>query len=1225
MKKISLFLGFTAVLSSLLTVYFLGLNQSEVQTSTFSTTEWIKKQKQKFPKEKRIKESIEYFRKMTADPTTGEIPYNQLYKALKYTLGVQQNMVSKSPIDQARWKERGPKNVGGRTRAILIDANDPTGKTVITAGVSGGIWRTTDITSTDPQWDNIDDFMEVLTVSCIAQDPIDKKVIYAGTGELAGGMPGWGVFKSTDSGLSWIQLANTANNNSFNNTQKIVVDSKQHIYAATQNGVYKSTDGGANWYEVLNTADGTSDNTFLDADIDKNGAIYVSTNRQIWRSPAGNNSGERGSWQNITLSGSGFVGSASITVFDVYAQDPTIIVAATGIGGDGNGIFRTSNGGQSWESFILPTALGMNNFCRGQAEYDLDIAIDPFNPNNVIVGGIDLHASSNGGRNWKQISQWAGQQQYQYVHADQHAIVYDKNRRNVVYFGNDGGIWISVNGGLEIKDRNWGYNVTQFYACAMHPDTFSNYFLAGAQDNGSHQFIQPGISETNEVLGGDGFTCHIDQDNPAIQIASIYGGAFAISMNGGRGFDNGVNTNGSFYSLSDYDSRSNILYAETYNGSYYRYEVGGTIDGAVNVSGVNPGSVNSIKVDDNVPNRIYIGTSGRIIRVDNADTNPTATSFSVGVGVISGIDIEKNNPQHLLVSISNYNVVSVYESKDGGQSWINVEGNLPNMPVYTCLFNPKDPSQALVGTELGVWASTKLDGSNTSWTPPVGGKGTPLVRSTLLQHRNSDDMIAVSTYGRGLFTSDVFSSPRVKLQVRPIHYTNSNLTFYGSGSLGADTYSWLFGDGNSSTNEDVIHQYAQAGTYAASLTINGTQTQSAAVKILPDRGIPYIPNTSNYSGSFEINTGDYGVETISGTPFERGNSTILGKSGTNTGANAYVLGLNNTSYQSNTHTILYLPNFTLPASGLFEFSFWAKWRFDNGKDGFQIQYSTNRGQSWSVLGAYNANDANWYNSQGAAGTAFRTSPFFSGNKNQFTKFKTNISRLAGNTVAFRVVFKSDDLANYAGMVIDDVEISQYEGELKTALIDFKGGWDPNVSNEIKLSWSTYPEYYCKGFKIFKSDNGYNFDSLVYVSSSVPEGLSASQVDYIDRAVLQGASKDLYFFRMLVESQHPVTQEKYNFYSNILTIRRNIEGDGVFTGFPSDFGDHITVGFNNVINDDVTLELFDMAGRLIANVSGKVNGTYAELPTPDVARGAYVLRVKIGANKPYTQKVIKLKK
>ena len=156
--------------------------------------------------------------------------------------------------------------------------------------------------------------------------------------------------------------------------------------------------------------------------------------------------------------------------------------------------------------------------------------MDPLDENTVIVGGIDLFRTTDAGTNWDQISKWSNNNNLaalgvSLVHADQHAIVFKPGSSTEAIFGTDGGVYYSSevqNSGSSavINSRNTGYNVTQFYTCAIHPDAGEDQFLAGTQDNGTQRFTTAGINETNDVFGGDGAYCAIDQTEPSIQIVS---------------------------------------------------------------------------------------------------------------------------------------------------------------------------------------------------------------------------------------------------------------------------------------------------------------------------------------------------------------------------------------------------------------------------------------------------------------------------------------------------------------------------------------------------------------------------------------------------------------------------------------------------------------------------------------------------------------------------------
>ncbi|HKP82309.1 MAG TPA: hypothetical protein VJT69_09830, partial [Pyrinomonadaceae bacterium] len=149
------------------------------------------------------------------------------------------------------WQSIGPGNVGGRTRALLIDPINP--DVMYAAAVAGGIWKTT---NGGNAWTPLNDFLANIAVTCMAFDPSNSSTIYAGTGEgffNADGVRGAGIFKSTDAGATWTRLPATASSADFFFVNDIVVSPSdgQHVYAATRSGVLRSLDGGSTWTTVL--------------------------------------------------------------------------------------------------------------------------------------------------------------------------------------------------------------------------------------------------------------------------------------------------------------------------------------------------------------------------------------------------------------------------------------------------------------------------------------------------------------------------------------------------------------------------------------------------------------------------------------------------------------------------------------------------------------------------------------------------------------------------------------------------------------------------------------------------------------------------------------------------------------------------------------------------------------------------------------------------------------
>ena len=1164
-------------------------------------------------KEQRIGEAFEDRRLRTMDPALGYAPSERMIDAVNYARRKQEAMLQEpdksTGLANARWRERGPSDVGGRTRSLLVDANDPSGKRVFAGSVSGGLWRCDDITTPNTVWVPVNDYLPNLAVMDIVQAPGNPNLMFFCTGEFAS-VRGIGVFRSTNGGANWEHLPATT---SFDYCNKMLAHPDGSLYVTTSRGVWRSQDGGDNWTRVIgNGVSGVSAFNFFHIKLATDNHIYVSTGNSIYKSPTGN----PGAWTIITNTSGGPVLNSSRLEFDVSDSDPRVIYALNNVSGNVEGIYKTTNGGGSWARTAMPNALGMDNFARGQAWYDLDIRIHPSNPNRVIVGGIDLHMTINGGVSWVQISQWFGGGGIQYVHADQHRIVYDPNNENIIYFMNDGGVYRTQNGNappgqMVISDRNNSYVTTQFYAGAIHPQEARGYYLGGTQDNGSIALNEPGVSPGRRVLGGDGFFCHIDEDEPNIQMVSLYFAQYSLSTDGGQSFSGGAALEGNFLSASDYDSRSNILYSQTRVADYYRWFVNTAATVPVTVTGTSL-NVSAVTVDPNIPNRVYFGNfgSGGVVRVDDAHigTEVTGVQLAPIPGTISGIAVEDGNPDHLLVTVSNYGLPSVYESFDGGQSWINVQGDLPDLPVNFCIFNPNDNRQAMIATEAGVWVTELLDGSSTQWLPPAQGRGTPFVRTDMLRLRRTDNVVLAATHGRGMFTCDVWAEPAARMAFNRVTYTDVPVRFFGDVSTNAESYQWDFGDGNSGTQENPVHTYNVVGEFPVTLTVNDNLTTSSTVKVLPDLALPWEAGVPAFGGDFEGQTQQYGVYTISGSSFERGKSAISGKDGTRSGDYAYVVGLNEQFYQANTHTMLYLPNFDLSEQGLYEFSFWGKWRIHPGFDGFRVEYSTDRGRNWQVLGDDTLPD--WYNQRNTnlTGAVFpEGAVYFSGNRLDWRQYRLNISSLAGNPdVAFRFVFRSDGIGNHVGLAIDDVRVGKYDGELITRLTRFEGKY-VNSSTSVQLDWTTEPEYFCRRFEVERSVNGRDFERIATLNAT---GVRTAEPQVYDHTSL--AQRPLYFYRLKVISEEPSIGYEHVFYSPTIVMQRATPPNFVHRVFPSPQSSVVGVTFTAVVTQEVQYEIFDAAGRLVTKGKMGAPGPYMEIPTgPNLAKGIYVLRLKVG--------------
>ncbi len=719
-------------------------------------------------------EFLQEFEK-TKDPTTNTVPRERLLDGSAF---VQQYFTGRqSAISGISWQERGPNNVGGRTRAILFDKNDVTHNTIFAGGVAGGIWKCSNLSSSPPTWVKISDILDNIAISCIVQDQLNPSIMYFGTGEIWGNLDaqrGLGIWKSTDGGTSWNHLSSTTSNQ-FNYIQNIIL-TPSAVFAATGSGLKKSTDGGNSWATVLIDA-------MSDVQLAANGDIYASNFLGNVYKSTSVQQGNTGTWANVSVPGSHErlkLATAPSDASKVYA------ICQQAGGNDVDAIYRTDDGGANWVSCAVPTIIDQgnnSNFTRGQAWYDLAAVVDPNDASTVIIGGVDALRSTDGGTTWNQISTWslfgAPSSFLATVHADQHAIVYSPGSSSKAVWGTDGGIYyttnVNVNGSTikpDFLNKNTGYNVTQTYAGAMDPTAGSNYFLAGAQDNGSLKFPNlGGIQNTLPASGGDGAFCHIDQAAPANQITAYVYNVYYRSTNSGGSFSNNPKINdqnhGSFINPTDFDSSTKVLYGDYSNpntgvgGVYARWLTTGTTNTGVTVADFGTARVTNVYVSPNVADRVYFGLSGgSVVYVNNASTATTGTVTSMiiktGIGSVSGIAIEPGNENHILVTYSNYGVTSVFETTNGGTSWINDEGNLPDMPVRWVVFNPLNYDQALLATELGVWSTDNLNGTSTLWAPTNPGLAN--TRVDMLKVRRSDNTILAATHGRGLFTTTLTNS-----------------------------------------------------------------------------------------------------------------------------------------------------------------------------------------------------------------------------------------------------------------------------------------------------------------------------------------------------------------------------------------------------------------------------------------------------------------------------------
>ena len=519
-----------------------------------------------------------YFEQMwelTVNPATGKLDQGDV-AILREEL-LQRRLTQRNPGEAGNdWEERGPNDIGGRTRAIIFDPNDPTFNTVYAGGVSGGLWKNTNITSASSQWERVQNVPGNLSVTSITIDPNNSNRWFMATGEqyTAGDVVGNGVYVTNDGGTSWTSVnipAAGAPTFDFNATNlflsglfyvndvqawdnngntELFVGVGAFVYGDAANptnwlglqtaGLYHSTDGGNSWnrLESANLEANTSGaNTYYAIPND----FEVSADNTLWMSTIANAFGSGGgqifsstNGTTWTAAGASPLPNSDRVEIEVSATNPNKMYALTEGTSNPVYIYTTTNAFASVSTAALPNdadqGIPANDFTRGQAFYDLMIEADPTNDNILYVGGIDIFRSTNGGSSWTQISKWSNNPglntlNVPLVHADQHAMTFRPGSSNQAIFGTDGGVYYASSlsaasgSGSAIGVRNNNYNVTQYVKAAIGPDgsgTTDVIFTAGAQDNGSQAFrnanADPGINGSEELSDGDGFYTFVDKD-----------------------------------------------------------------------------------------------------------------------------------------------------------------------------------------------------------------------------------------------------------------------------------------------------------------------------------------------------------------------------------------------------------------------------------------------------------------------------------------------------------------------------------------------------------------------------------------------------------------------------------------------------------------------------------------------------------------------------------------
>jgi hypothetical protein len=666
-------------------------------------------------------------------------------------------------FDSPRWKPIGPRptlsdfpnNWGvtsGRINSVAVSPADP--NHILVGASTGGIWRST---NGGVNFEPVSDSQVDLAVGSIAYAPSDPSIVYAGMGDVGNGYLGSGVLRSNDGGATWTRVNNTTLP-SPGTVSRIVVDvaDPNRVYLAQysmlsgptvfSSGFFLSTDGGVNWTRTLaglprDVVRHPTDPNILYLAMTRIDFVTPSTGG-VWRSV------NRGStWERIYTSP--YTSSSNMKVAVTPAAPSNIYVLAAS--GSSVVVEGSNNGGGAWVN------LGAN-VDTGQISYNCYLFVHPSDPNTIFIGTRDLWRSTNGGSTYTNITNnftVAGgyNPTISRSHPDQHHFYISPSDPNTFYVANDGGLSKTVDGGSTFTSLNGTLGLTQFVSIDLHP-TANLRTYGGAQDNGTQRRFPN--SAWDEFISGDGGQVNIDPLDPSIVFVTYVRHTVHRFTNNGNNFQATIGNSTVFNSdrVAFYPPFvGNGVNSNLYFGTYRLYisanrgaswsAPGGTQD----LTG-GSGTLSAIAVSRSDLNTIYTGASDGTFMV-STNNGATWTNRSAGLPqrTIKSIAVSRTDPNTVFVTVSGFATPHVYKSLDGGANWVNISGNLPDIPVNTILLDPRPgyPNVIYVGTDIGVLRS--VTGGNVWQTFNVGMP--PVVVTELVGLPNG--LVQLSTYGRGAY------------------------------------------------------------------------------------------------------------------------------------------------------------------------------------------------------------------------------------------------------------------------------------------------------------------------------------------------------------------------------------------------------------------------------------------------------------------------------------------
>ncbi len=771
---------------------------------------------------------------------------------------------------------------------------------------TGGVWKTT---NKGKNWTNFPftQFMS-LGVSDIAFSNSNPNTVYVATGDVdatVGSSDGFysiGIIKTIDGGANWT-ITNFAYelSESVSISRILVQPSNPNIViAATNRGIYKSTDGGQNWNNVI-----SGNFRDMEAKPDDFNILYSATysyggDNKIYKSTdAGEN------WHVVyNLSG---VSRTALSVTKANVDYLYVLCGSSSTNGY-HSFLVSVDLGESFEAVsdvnnsdnILGWYDGTDNDYKGQAIYDMCMAVSPTEESKIFAGGINVWKSSGYGYSWNRNTNWYNNGVHPFIHADQHDLQYNP-LTNDLFVTNDGGVYYSSDDGNTWNDISEGLSIMQFYKISQSTSD-PDMVIAGAQDNGTNMYTKSGWKK---LYSGDGMDCAVDPFNNNVIYLSVNNGAFLRSENGGQYFDFFIGEDitgeeGEWVTpfATDPNTAGTVYagYSELWKNSNYGDSFAWTKVTNFNSSN----KIDYIAIAPSNSKYIYLAIDGIIKFTKDGGAN--WNQLYVASKFITGITVDPNDPTKIWISLSGYSAnEKVYHYN--GKKWINLTGNIPNVPVNVICYQKNSPNRVYIGTDAGIYYSDNL---SNIWENYSGDQlPNMIIMDMEIYNTSTPAKLRVGTYGRGLWEAPVITS------------TSEPIALYRDGKAitAFDTFNICYGDFVEITAQDGLSNYVwsngetgksikftQSGIYSLKAKYNDIEIKSPCIEVSVEYSNP-ISITNKTGNTFCVGDTVELTASLGFTQYQWSNGESTRKININTPGKYYVIGTKDLPCPSYSDTI----------------------------------------------------------------------------------------------------------------------------------------------------------------------------------------------------------------------------------------------------------------------------------------------------------------------------------